>query len=79
MPGGAARASQLSDLGAVFRHTYLDRRAESGLDLRVRWHEAVALQRKALRAFARAPLSPLPAALVAAGHRCLDELGRELA
>ena len=79
VPGGAARASQLSDLGAVFRHTYLDRRAESGLDLRVRWHEAVALERKALRAFARAPLSPLPAALVAAGHRCLDELGRELA
>lgn len=77
--GGPARASQLSALAAVFRQAYLRSRHEDGLDLRVRWYEAVALQRKALRAFARAPLSPLPAALVAAGHRCLDELGRELA
>ena len=37
-----------------------------------RWHEVVALQRKALRSFARSPKSPLPAALVEEGHRCLD-------
>lgn len=38
---------------------------------RVRWYEAVALVRKALRAFARAPRSPLPAALAAEAQRCL--------
>jgi hypothetical protein len=47
------------------------------VDLRRRfaWYEAVALERKALRAFARAPGSPLPRALVEQGHRCLDGLG----
>lgn len=39
---------------------------------RVAWHQAAALERKALRAFARAPRSPLPTALVAAAHGVLD-------
>jgi aminoglycoside phosphotransferase (APT) family kinase protein len=41
---------------------------------RVRWYEAVALLRKALRSFARAPRSPLPAALVDEAWRCLATL-----
>jgi aminoglycoside phosphotransferase (APT) family kinase protein len=41
---------------------------------RVTWYEAVALQRKAFRAFSRAPASPLPAELVAHGHLRLDAL-----
>jgi aminoglycoside phosphotransferase (APT) family kinase protein len=41
---------------------------------RVTWYEAVALQRKAFRAFSRAPASPLPTALVAQGHLRLDAL-----
>jgi hypothetical protein len=41
---------------------------------RIRWQEAVALERKSLRAFARAPRSPLPAALVREAHRTLDSL-----
>jgi len=44
---------------------------------RLWWHEAAALERKALRAFARAPRSPLPLALAVAGDRCLDALERE--
>ncbi|HWM59596.1 MAG TPA: phosphotransferase [Pseudonocardia sp.] len=39
--------------------------AGSGIADRARWYEAVALVRKALRAFARSPRSPLPAALLA--------------
>lgn len=42
---------------------------------RVGWFEAVALERKALRAFARAPRSPMTTLLVEQGHRCLDRLG----
>jgi len=45
--------------------------AGDGLTERVRWYEAVALTRKALRAFARAPRSPLPADLAAEAERCL--------
>jgi hypothetical protein len=41
---------------------------------RIRWQEAVALQRKALRAFSRAPRSPLARALVAESNHCLDLL-----
>jgi aminoglycoside phosphotransferase (APT) family kinase protein len=39
---------------------------------RTRWQLAVALERKALRAFARAPRSPLPLALASEAARCLD-------
>ncbi|MDF2967858.1 MAG: hypothetical protein K0Q93_1636 [Nocardioidaceae bacterium] len=68
----------LATLADVFRRAYLEARALDGLAARIRWHEAVALERKALRAFARAPRSALPTALVDAGHGCLDELDREL-
>lgn len=44
---------------------------------RIRWQLSVALARKSLRAFARAPHSPLPHALVQQGNACLDESGRE--
>jgi hypothetical protein len=62
-------------VAAIFLENYLDHRIPGAVDVaRIRWHEAVALERKALRAFARAPRSPLPAALVAAANTCLDTL-----
>ena len=70
-----ALAVDLLDLAAIFRSTYLRHfDGDEGLPARIPWHEAMALQRKALRAFARAPRSPLTAALVAEGHRCLAQL-----
>lgn len=62
-------------LADAFLRAYVDRSAHAVGRDRVRWQEAVALERKALRAFARAPLSPLGPALVREGHRCLDERG----
>ncbi|MGZ8719039.1 MAG: phosphotransferase family protein [Aeromicrobium sp.] len=64
-------------LGSTFVEAYIagttdNRDAIHDLRCRVRWYEAVALERKALRAFARAPLSPLPVALVFEAHRKLD-------
>jgi len=41
------------------------------LESRVRWHQAASLVRKALRAFARAPRSPLAVALADEAERCL--------
>jgi aminoglycoside phosphotransferase (APT) family kinase protein len=41
---------------------------------RATWYQALALLRKALRAFARSPRSPVPAALMTQGVRCLAEL-----
>lgn len=74
---------ELTELADQFLEVYLanvDRRkigrydVDEELRTRIRWQEAVALERKALRAFARAPRSPLAAALVKEGHRCLDRL-----
>jgi hypothetical protein len=48
---------------------------DAELRRRIAWYEAVALERKALRCFARAPRSPLTRALVEHGHACLDRLG----
>ena len=74
----AANEVQTAEITEAFLTGYLDRRTTIGPTLeRIRWHEAVALERKALRAFARAPRSPLPAALVAAAHTCLDTLTLE--
>jgi len=72
----AAGAEWLARLAGVFLDTYVDRSGAdpSGARIRVRWQEAVALERKALRAFARAPASPLAGALVDVADRCLDEL-----
>jgi hypothetical protein len=69
--GGWSSHLQLEN---VFTAAYADRRPAPGLTGRVKWHTAVALERKALRAFARAPRSPFPAALAREGHRCLDEV-----
>lgn len=68
-----AGASLFASSGELFLREYL--RGTGGRDLaRIRWHEAVALERKALRAFARAPRSPMPGALIREAHRSLDGL-----
>lgn len=74
-------AGQLVALGEEFLAAYLERvELPPGDDVlvrvAVRWYEAVALERKALRAFARAPRSRLPEALVAEAHRLLDRQER---
>jgi len=64
-------------LAQVFVRAYTEAMSsgpDDDLAIRISWYEAVALERKALRCFARAPRSPLTRALVAAGHACLDEL-----
>ncbi|HEY7718823.1 MAG TPA: hypothetical protein VH915_08690 [Pedococcus sp.] len=60
--------------GDRFLAAYLRARGSAREVPRIRWHEAVALERKALRAFARAPRSPLAAALADEATRCLDHL-----
>jgi aminoglycoside phosphotransferase (APT) family kinase protein len=75
-PQSAAGARQA--VAETFLGAYLEAvEGASDVDLRRRisWYEAVALERKALRSFARAPASPLTHALVEQGHRCLDRLG----
>lgn len=65
-------------LAEAFLTGYLDAAAPDDrerLRRRIRWYEAVALERKALRTYARAPGSPLTRVLVDEGHRCLDRLG----
>jgi aminoglycoside phosphotransferase (APT) family kinase protein len=64
-------------LGGVFLRAYLDAiggTSDGELRRRISWYEAVAFQRKALRAFARAPRSPMTGALVGCGHAALDRL-----
>jgi hypothetical protein len=46
--------------------------SDDGMADRARWYEAVALTRKALRAFARAPRSPIPGILAGEALRCLE-------
>jgi Phosphotransferase enzyme family len=71
----AARAGWLRALEDRFLEQYC---AESGYDegfrLRATWYEAVALMRKALRGFARAPRSPMPLAQVEEAWRVLATL-----
>ncbi len=50
--------------------------AAAGVPRRARWHQAVALQRKAFRAFGRTARSGLPAALADEALRCLRDLER---
>jgi hypothetical protein len=69
-----AYAETLAELGGQFLEAYVGSRGDDALVHRARWHEAVALERKALRAFARAPRAPLATALAAEAHRCLDRL-----
>jgi aminoglycoside phosphotransferase (APT) family kinase protein len=77
-PAAASAALAQRAFAELFLREYLQAAAAApDVDLRRRiaWYEAVALERKALRTFARAPRSPLTRALVAEGHRCLDALG----
>ena len=76
---GASPASTagLTALADQFITTY-SKSMEDDLSTRIRWHEVVALQRKALRSYARSPESPLPSALVEESHRCLDRVTQEL-
>ncbi|HEX5692780.1 MAG TPA: phosphotransferase [Roseiflexaceae bacterium] len=70
-----ARTHWLRALEDQFLEAY---RVAAGFDerflLRARWYEAVALMRKALRGFARAPRSPMPLAQVEEGWRVLEQL-----
>lgn len=68
------RVDGLETLAARFLGAYLAARSDGPHPARIRWQEAVALQRKALRAFARAPRSPLVAALAGEADRCLDTM-----
>ena len=68
------RSGVLTELSELFLETYLQTRGGDRGRARIRWQEGVALERKALRAFARAPRSPLASALVREAHRCLDGL-----
>jgi hypothetical protein len=64
-------------LAGVFLDAYLrsaGQPPDGELRRRIAWYEAVALERKALRCFARAPRSPLTRALVDEGHAGLDRL-----
>ena len=71
----AGRKSWLLALEGAFLDEYC-RASGSGEAFRLRasWYEAVALLRKAYRAFARSPRSPLPLALVDEGWRTLANL-----
>lgn len=73
----AASTAGLDALTENFMTTYCES-MEDNLYTRIRWHAAVALQRKALRSFARSPKSPLPTALVEESHRYLDRVMQEL-
>ena len=72
-----AMTAGLDVLAEKFISTYCKSMGDD-LSKQIRWHEVVALQRKALRSFARSPKSPLPAALVEESHQCLDRLTQEL-
>jgi hypothetical protein len=74
----AADARAQAALAEVFLREYVEAAgggADGELRRRIAWYEAVALERKALRCFARAPTSPLTRALVDQGHARLDRLG----
>jgi hypothetical protein len=64
----------LDVLAADFLDTYVRARGADDQLARIQWHVAVALERKALRAFARAPGSWLPGLLVDEANVCLDRL-----
>jgi hypothetical protein len=68
----AARLAQLAELERAFVQTYTERRAIAVSPSMICWHTAIALERKALRAFARAPQSSLPQALAGEGQQYLD-------
>ena len=69
-----SRRDRTTEHATWFLEAYLSVRDDRMDRARIRWQEAVALQRKALRAFSRAPRSPLARALVAESNHCLDIL-----
>ena len=69
----SALTERLPALAEEFLTAYLEAGGASSRS-RIRWHEAVALERKALRSFARAPRSPVAAALIHEADRRLDRL-----
>jgi aminoglycoside phosphotransferase (APT) family kinase protein len=73
-PDGISRSGALSALAASFLRSYLEARGDDTHLPRIRWQEAVALERKALRAWARAPGSPMVGHLVREANTCLDRL-----
>lgn len=63
-------------LAATFLRAYLggsERPRAGPFSTRAGWYEAVALERKALRAYSRSPDSILPALLAREAHRVLDQ------
>jgi hypothetical protein len=70
----AASSPLLTELGDAFLEAYLAASGRHHLRSRVVWQETVALERKALRAYSRAPRSRLPAALLVEADRRLDQL-----
>ena len=72
--GSSAMPDCYETLADAFLEGYRGRGGDAGA-ARTRWQEAAALERKALRAFARAPRSPLVTALTTEAHRRLDLLG----
>lgn len=68
-------AGWLRELEDAFLARYQQERPGNGtMAARAGWYQALALLRKAQRAFARSPHSPIPAALVAEGQRCLAQV-----
>jgi aminoglycoside phosphotransferase (APT) family kinase protein len=76
--GGAAAAARADWLRALEDRFLEEYCVQSGYGepfrLRAIWYEAVALMRKALRGFARAPRSPMPLAQVEEAWRVLATL-----
>jgi hypothetical protein len=70
----AELAEQLSALADGFLAAYLEASGDDSQRARIHWHVAVALERKGLRAFARAPRSPVASTLFDEADRCLDTL-----
>jgi hypothetical protein len=62
------------DQRAAFQASYQQARGDDAVAVLIGWQEAVALERKALRAWARAPGSPLARVLVREAEACLDDL-----
>ena len=71
---GTSPGSMHDELAEIFLSEYLATRTRDVAMERIRWQEAVALERKALRSFARAPRSPLALALTNEAHRRLDAM-----
>jgi hypothetical protein len=59
-------------LEAPFLDAYVQETGDSGCRHRAAWYQSIALLRKALRAFARSPRSPVPQRLAVEGLACLE-------